>query len=465
MKICGDDVHRNEPMRSRRIWMSRFALFACALFCLVTSSASADSRVVVRAFRGPKGPQVRAVVVRELKERGFEVVSNKTVDEVAKERGLSADDPAGRTEAGRELMVNAWIDGSVKRWPGQAAVVMTVQEGHGLEQLAEVTVRRRTPALLPAGTRRDFWKMAGPAIEAARPPETAQAFEHEAMAAWQPEQVAPASTPASDPAWGAQLNANSQVPRRDEHADSPEQQGEQGREVSVLEMAATMNTLNRTLHFRESYALGVPGYRLAAAPVVSGSARFYPGALVDNGVSCCIGLDGSVQRAFGLASESADGVAYDTSFEAYTGSVIARYPFARHEVNALVGYGFQRFLIESSGVAPAPVPGVAYRQVRVGAGGQFALGSRTRLGFDGHWLVIVGTGPLGSDAWFPNSTGNGVEGNLYLDVRFFGGLAARARASYQRSVLTLRGQREDQRVASGAVDSYVTAGLGLAYTY
>ena len=446
--------------------ISRVGLLACALSLLISSSAWADSRVVVRAFKGPKGAQVRAVVIKELKERGFEILANKEVDRVARARGVGADEPSARTEVSRDLTVHAWVDGRVTRARGQLTAVISVQEGTG-EQLGELSATRKQPAQLVTVVRRELWKSLGPALETARAPEPLPPSDSSGQNG---AANAPPSTPVGVPSnleWPTTTvnvkpeSESSQPAEPTPREDTKKPQ----RELSAFEAAISVNTLTRTLRFRDAYAFGASDYQLAAAPLVIASARIYPGAFTRATIACCIGLDVSVKRAFALRSQSADGVTYKTKFDGATGSLVGRIPFAPHEINLLAGYGLQRFLIKGATSSSSSVPSVEYRHVRLGGGGRFALGSRTKLGFEASWLVILGTGQLGSASWFPRNTGGGLEGSLHVDVRLFGGLAARAHGSYQRSVFVFAPQQNNQRSESGAVDTYITAGLGLSYAY
>jgi hypothetical protein len=449
----GGGKHGSAIMLATRFWIWPATLLVCALSLLFSSSAWADSRVVVRAFKGPKGTALRVLVVKELKDRGYEVVANKDVDVAAGVRGVRADEPASRGELSSDLTIHAWIDGRVSLANGEFTLVISVQEGTG-GQVAELTATRPQSVQLATVIKREFWKTAGPAIETARAPEP----------------PAPPAPAPSQPAWPADVIVAPRTPPPAEEgspgAGTREGKRERKRErkLSMFEASVSLNTLTRTLRFREAYALGASDYQLAAAPLVIGSARIYPGTYARAVIGCCIGLDGSIQRAFSLGSQSADGVTYRTRFESYTASLVGRIPLALHELNVLAGYGVQRFLIADSARASPPTPSVDYRHIRLGGAGRFALGSRIKLGFEASYLLVLGTGQLASAAWYPRNTGSGVEGTVYVDVSLIGGLAARARVSYQRSAFAFA-PPTNQRSESGVVDTYITAGLGLSCAY
>ncbi len=471
LKTSGGSSGRATMLTIQR-WIARAGLLACVLSLFVSTSAWADARVVVRAFKGPKGTQLRAVVIKELNDLGVEVIANTEVDRVARAHGVRVDEPSGRREVSSELTIHAWIDGRVTRADGGLTAAITVQEGTG-EQVAELTTTRRQSAQLVAVVRREFRTTAGPAIEKARAAEPWSPSDNAGLTEPSPQHDAAVAPPPPSPelpsnlAWPADVNVQLKGSPDGEARMAPEQTAEakKERKLSVFEAAVSLNTLTRTLRLRDAFALGAADYELAAAPLVTGAARFYPGALSKATVACCIGIDGSIQRAFGLGSQSKEGVTYKTKFEGYTGALVGRIPFAQHEINLLAGYGLQRFLIaKSAGRSPA-APSVDYRQLRLGGGGRFAWGSRTKLGFDAHWLMILSTGQPGSAGRFPSSAGSGFEGALYVDVNLFGGVAARARGSYQRSVFALAPPPGSQGIEATAVDTYITAGLGLSYAY
>jgi len=467
------ESHRGAGTRAILRRFSWAWLLISALSLLVASRAWADSRIVVRAFRGPKGAEVRQVVIKELTERGFEVVPNKDVDRVARARGVRADEPSGRAEVSRELGIHAWVDARVSRTKGGFTAVIAVREGDGDDQVAELTATRAQSKKLVAVVRRELWKATGPAFEKARAPEPPPPSHSEATkeaaptneALVMPAEPAPVEPP-RNLQWPAEVTENFAQTGRNQPVPSTQgQESKEKRRLSLFEASASLNSLSRTLRFRDAVAQGVSDYEFATAPLVIGSARIYPAAFSRARVACCIGLDGSVQRAFGLGSQSAEGVTYKTRFEGSTGSLIGRVPFAQHEVDLLAGYGLQRFLIRGAAGSSPPVPSVSYRHLRLGGAGRFALGSRTKLGLEASWLMILETGQLASTEWFPRSTGRGLEGSFHIDVRLFAGLAARARASYQRSVFELAPQKSGQRSASGLVDTYITAGIGLSYAH
>ncbi len=443
----------------------RATLLALAL-SLLTASVRADTRVVVRSFKGPGAQQVRRAVVQELTRHGVEIVSNPKVDRAAKRRRVRPDGPLGRKEVGRELEISAWIEGRVRRRAGKLEATVTVRDGSHDAEVGELVLRRKKPKLLAAAVKQGLWRSLGSSIEGA---EAAEPEYQESQVAQAEGSLGPES--AQEPLADATLPADDELPPAERGSfDGPRTDGDEpadarGRKVSALEAHLTFNSLNRSLRFNQAFTQSISNYSLGSAPLVAVGARVYPGAFLSDGVTSYIGLDVSAQRAFGLASQSADGISYDTSYGGYAGAVVGRYPLGEHELNALVGYGVQRFEIDDASATESPVPDVDYRHVRAGAGGRFAILPRTKLGVEAAWLVITATGELGSKSWFPRGTGTGLEGTLYADVSLLGGLDARARVSYQRSGFDFDSREGDNRVAGGAVDSYLTAGLGLAYAY
>ncbi len=445
------------------------ALVALCL-SLFTNYAFADSRVVVRSFPGPSGDAVRRSVVKELgRHDGVTIVPNEAVDRAAKRRGVRADGPIGRREIGRELEVGTWVEGHMRRKAGKLELSLVVRGGSGNAELASFTAMRKKPKQLDAAIRSKLWKEVGSSITSTPAPESDYQGSDDASEGAEGDE-AEAEEPAM-PVPVAQSSDSETPPfvvptgTGEEHIDGDVDEPKGKRTVSAVQAAFTMNTLHRTLHFNDAFTQGIADYTLAAAPMADLSARIYPGAFLSDGWASYIGLDLRGQMAFALKSEGADKVQYPTHYDSYGAGLVGRYPMKQHEVNALVGYGAQRFRVDNAGGQTAPVPDVDYRSLRFGLGGKVALMQRFKLGMEAAWLLISSTGELANKEWFPQAKGNAIEGTLYADITLIGALDARARVSYQRAYFDFNSKVGDTRVAGGAADDYISGGLGLAYAY
>jgi hypothetical protein len=87
------------------------------------------------------------------------------------------------------------------------------------------------------------------------------------------------------------------------------------------------------------------------------------------------------------------------------------------------------------------------------------------LGLDAAYLILSSLGEIKSTNWFPQASGAGIQAQLFADMRVYKGLNARLFAQYQRNFFDFQSKGTDARIAGGAVDSYITAGLGHGYTY
>jgi hypothetical protein len=224
--------------------------------------------------------------------------------------------------------------------------------------------------------------------------------------------------------------------------------------------------LHRSLKYNQAYSQNVGNYSLPAAPVADLGMRIYPLAFVSKGWASNLGLDLHGQLAFGLNSETSDGTSYSTKYNEYDASLVGRVPLGPHDLHFLAGYKGQNFTMDDAGATEeAPVADVQYSGGRFGAGGRFVLTKAVALGFDAAYIYLFSYGELASDAWFPNTTGGGIEGQLFADIRLYKALDARLFASYQRNFFDFHSRVSDTRVAGGAVDEYINAGLALGMTY
>jgi hypothetical protein len=236
-------------------------------------------------------------------------------------------------------------------------------------------------------------------------------------------------------------------------------------ELSPLDARASMGVLHRTLEYSETAGKNVGDYVLPAAPIVDLGIRVFPGAFFSKGWLSYLGLDLHTQFSFGLASLAPDGTRYDTQYVAYDLDLLVRYPIRRHEIHGVIGYGAQVYRMEDSEAQQSPVPDVDYRAVRFGAGGRFELAEGYGVGLDAAWLVLTALGEIESDAWFPRASGSGIEAQLCADARVYKALSARLFVGYRHQFFAFDTLSGDPKVAGGAIDQYVTAGLGLGYAY
>lgn len=464
------------------------------LLTALSSVVHADTRVVVRNFTGPSAPMVRKEVVRVLShQNGVKVVDTGAADSAARRRSVDLDGAAGKHEVAREIEIMAWVEGKVERRAGKLHTRIVVIDASTNDETAKMVLVKKKPKQVTLALRKQLWKRIGTAIKRSSAPdgnsEPAQEEESPAVAsadevaddseADSEEQAADGSEEPTERSVASASAASESEAGKDsevipglrpmqssQQVDGDQASGRSDHGPTAIEITVAMAVLNRSLRFNQPLTPELSDYSLGAAPVADMGMQLYPGAFFSDGWPSYIGLDVNAQLGFGVESQNTEGTRFPTKYDAYSASLIGRYPFGRHDVHALVGYGVQRFRVSDSTTGvEAPVPDVDYRAARFGGGGKFQMMSRLALGLDATWLMINSFGELGSAEWFPGITGSGLQGELFADVSMWKTLCARASVSYQREFFSFNSNPGDTRVAGGASDDYIYASLGLGYSY
>jgi hypothetical protein len=468
--------------------VKRWFLILFAAFSVWTTSAHAETtKVVVRSFSGPGAAGVRRAVVKQLKTmKGVKVVDEAAAERVAKKNHVSLAGNNGKREVAGILQIAAWVEGSVRKKGGKFAANIEVTDAASGQEAGAWSFAAKKPKLLEATVKRNFKKKLRDAFSDVHPPEASGATEEPEEEASTPDEaeddepypaseeepvesepVAEQSSPEPEPVAQA---TDEEKPTRSFSGDAEQridgdEAEEDERQHSAIAAYAGLAILNRSLEYNQAFTQNIGNYSLPAAPIADFGLRVYPGAFFSDGWGAHIGLDLHGQLAFGLNSETSDGTRYPTSYSEYDGSLIGRLPIARHELHLAVGYKAQSFAMQDKGSVEAPVSDVDYKAARAALGARFELVEGYGLGFDVAYLYLFGMGELESAAWFPNATGAGIEGQVFVDARLYKAFGARLFASYQRQFFDFNSQLNDTRVAGGAVDAYISGGLALALNY
>ncbi len=439
-------------------------------FSLFGTHASADVRVVVRAFPGPGGSEARGAVVRVLHAQpGVDVVPNDELDAAAKLQDVDPDSQDGRGALGRDLWVVAWIEGSVRKRKGAFHLSVVVRSGADNAELARFTASRPKAKQLKAVVHARLWEALGAAIlgtTAAEPePEPpTPPVGRTSPVPWDGPPLGPTETP-PDPTVDADPAEPGVTLFDPQSLESHRANLREKRTLTGLQVALTVNVFHRRLAFSDVASPGLPDYTLQAAPLGDLVLRVFPGAFFRSDGWSWIGLDLRGQVAAPLVSEGPDNATYRTQYRSYGAGLAGRVPLGPHELNAAAGYHVQQFSVSDAGVQPSPVPSVDYRGVRYALGTRLAITRRWQLGFEVAWVQLIGAGQLVSRNWFPRSRGYAVEGTLYADFVVVGPLSLRGRVAWRRFSFDLNPRVGDRRVAGGAVDDYLSVGSGLALTF
>ncbi|HUQ08508.1 MAG TPA: hypothetical protein VM261_38720, partial [Kofleriaceae bacterium] len=124
-------------------------------------------------------------------------------------------------------------------------------------------------------------------------------------------------------------------------------------------------------------------------------------------------------------------------------------------------FGQQAFSIDDEQMVEELVPDVTYRYARGGLDLAVPRGRWTWMARGG-WRQLVSVGELKD--WFPRTTGNGLDASLGAGLRVTRWLSAYARADVRHYFFAMNPEPGDERVAGGAVDTFLGGAVGLAVT-
>jgi hypothetical protein len=482
----------------------RNVLMTLAIACatLVTSAVSAQTRVVVRPFYGPGADAVRQEIENNLEHRPrMVIVSSKEADITAKKLSVDANSPEGRKVVATDLRVSAWVEGIVQKRGKKLRLTVLVYDGANHDRIARTVLTQKTQAGLMADLKRQFWPKSKDAISHARAPG------QEGSSSSDGGDTAIAADDSSDDA-SDEAEASADESSDDSSADSDEEETEvadatpaasdEVRSTSSATVilpsfmptvesasasaapkndAAPVSDSNKKHPeaLRAIFGIGSPyrnlaysdivtqklgNYELTGAPMFDVRVAFHPGSYMTSGWGSWIGLDLRTQFAIGIKTVDTDGNKFKSSYNSYHAGVLAKIPAGRHFVRGHFGYAAQSFLVKSqSKTLTSPTPNVSYRMLRMGLGTDLAVTNSIAMGIDASWLQVLDAGQIGD--WFPRAQVAGVEFGLAatyaLSPRFF----ARAFGMYQRMFFDFNSKPTDKRIAGGATDNYLTAGLGL----
>ncbi len=238
--------------------------------------------------------------------------------------------------------------------------------------------------------------------------------------------------------------------------------GPSGPLPSPLTLIAEFAGFGRQYSYNDDLFGALRAYSLGFAPMVGAKLYYFPAAHFTNSFAANIGIDARIETAFGVKSQDSAGQEFPTSMWGFGLGGRVRIPIGDHYLSAIVGYGAQSFRIEAiSPTIPAPdVPDVDYGFLRIGAEMRLVFGVFvTEL--KASLLPLLSSGQLGSNEWFPRTTGGGMEAGLVLGVLVTNWFEVRAGFEYRRFWFSMNPEPGDTYVAGGALDSYFVGNIGL----
>ena len=475
------------------IGMGRNYLLACAVLLVATLAAPAASaagkggRVGVVVLRGAGEGVVRAKITNALKANGYQVVGGQQLESTASGLGASLDTDAGFKAVARELNISAFVAGELSRKKAD----LVVRNGADGAVLGDASFAGANPKKIAAQVGADFWRQLGPAIRLGKAPsgaKTKAAIAEEAPPPEEEEAAAPPppppepkkkskkaaraeeeSTTEPAPARAEEAGeAESKPSRKSAEAAPAEEEEESSASSAAVGPALTLGVggqaLFRRLDWNQDRAR-LPPYALSPGPQASLWLEAYPAAMFSKGFAGNVGVFGDFNLGFGVTSTTTDGAKLTTKFQDFLAGVKVRLPVNAFTPYASVAYGAQSFRLESSTGTSSIVPSFAYKLLRVGLGTRVAIGSIASLDVGAAFLLVTDpgakAGEIKSQAFFPNTTANGLDLGLSVSYRLMKWVGVRAGVNFRQYGLDFKVTPQSALIVGGATDRYITAGAGV----
>lgn len=243
--------------------------------------------------------------------------------------------------------------------------------------------------------------------------------------------------------------------------------GEYNRALFVIGLGVDLGL--RNFDYNQSITPNLRAYSVKGAPMLAVDAELYPlagggGPLGD------IGLVGLYSRALALQSAPQGGQKYATTWDRWFAGLRYRIRTSGDKgplVGITVGYGHEGFTFSG-------MPETLDHQVAAEKYGFVKAAADVRLPV-GPLAIMAGAGYLftstsGSDAStvsgrFTRAKVGGIEAHLGAGLQLTKGLEARVVARYTRFFWSMNPELGDTYIAGGAVDTFASLHLGVAYAF
>jgi hypothetical protein len=457
--------------------MKRVVLFSLGLWCVASAAAEAQTRVVVHEFEGPSASQIRSVVVDILEEHAVEVVSTKVANAQARRSGAELDSESGRVRVAKKLRLNAFVEGRVEKSRRAFKVRITVygaRDGMVAGEMNLSAPKRQLASEVNA----TMWEQLGPAIrgEAAPLAEPEPAFVEAPVQPQRPQRAQrqvrptrPVPVPEPDPEEEQEV---AEGPPEEEVPEEPESEETEEPSSGTALAAASPLDINigarfggRNYKYNDPFP-GLRKYGMDVSPNLRLHVRWFPAAHFDDGVLSNFGLDVRGELLVGVTSKNRAGQKFETSAHSFGVGLRGRLPLRALELGAIIGYGMHAFSLEGTSKANPDVPNAGYGFLRTGLDARVNFWVMyTQL--SAAYLFGLSHGEIAEEAWFPHTSGDGVELDLALGVFFSKVLGVEAAFGLQRYFMSFDpeprdpGVRGPGRVAGGAVDQYISGRVAM----
>lgn len=430
-------------MEQSRAWLPGAVIVAVWTALAWCSGAAAQeralNRIAIEEFEGRDAKAVRIQVIAALERQGYELVGAKEIAGAWRKLGLEARSDGDYAALARELDVAAVVQGVMGREGRNVTCELIVRNGRDGRTLESIVFRaRRVPALTGVVKQRAWESLEGP-LQRAEPPGLA---------------VEPA--PLDPSLIGAQPPV--EVPLEEVLAP-------QGTAAPPLRLDAGLGILTRQLNYNDDVNGVLRPYSSGVHPTINLRAEVYPAAFATGGLASDLGLVLGYQHIFVSASQTSDGAEFPTSASALSAGLVWRAQVAtplQLRVEAL--YGQRSFTVEDAddGTPKPVIPSVGYQRLDLAGGLRWSPTPRFGLHARLAYLLPLSGGEFTSPDYFSRASIHGVQGGLGVRFGLVGPLALDLSVAVERYASTFNTLPGDPFIAGGAVDQYITAGLGVA---
>jgi hypothetical protein len=437
---------------------------------LWASVAAAEPRVVVFDFKGPNARPARAAVVSVLAEHKVELVPAKKAAATARTSGAELDSESGRVRVAKKMKLRGFIEGHLATVKKKLQITVQVFGGGDGMAAGEYSATV-TKGALSKDIKARLWAAIGPALaESAaqsspeiepEPIATAPANTGRGRRPSPPVQEQPPLDREQPPGMVASAGPDEQLA---EHADQEETPSER---PSPFDLGISARLGTRSFDYTDS----LPGLRPYSLPVNPNAVlhlHWYPAAHFQAGTLANIGLDLRGELLFSVPSKNELGQRFDTTSHAFGIGLRARIPLGSLELGGIAGFGQHTFALADSRKVDPNVPDVAYNFIRTGVEADWKFMNPLTLEFRTAFLWGLSLGEIATAAWFPHTTGNGVEAELGLAYAASQMFAFELAFSMERYFMSLNPEVTDpavrgatMRVAGGALDKYFSSRIGM----